>query len=64
MAIDKCVGKPMRIAVGDREKLFSMNKILEKVELYIDTEGNVYMVPVKEEEENLIGHEVADIDNY
>lgn len=48
MAIDKCVGKPMRIAVGDREKLFSMNKILEKVELYVDTEGNVYMVPVEE----------------
>ena len=49
MAIDKCIGKPMRIAVGNREKLFSMNKILEKVELYVDTEGNVYMVPVEEE---------------
>ena len=49
MAIDKCVGKPMRIAVGDREKLFNMHKILEKVELYVDNEGNVYMVPVEEE---------------
>lgn len=48
MAIDKCIGKPMKIAVGDRERLFSMNKILEKVELYVDGEGNVYMVPVKE----------------
>lgn len=49
MAIDKCIGKRMQIAVGDREKLFSMNKILEKVELYVDNEGNVYMVPAEEE---------------
>ena len=49
MAIDKCVGKPVRIIAGDRERLFSMNKILEKVEFYVDNEGNVYMVSVEEE---------------
>ena len=45
-------GKPVRFALGSRESLKHCNKILQRVEVYIDGEsGILYIVP--EEDENM-----------
>lgn len=52
MSIDKhpMVGKIAKFAIGDKQKLMNLNKILQKVELYIDGEsGILYVIP---EEDN------------
>ncbi len=52
MAIDvvrksPMVGKSVKFALGNRESLLKCNKILQKVEMYIDGEsGTIYVVPV------------------
>lgn len=46
------VGKMVKFALGTRESLKHCDKILKKVEIYIDGEsGILYVVP--EEEENI-----------
>lgn len=46
------VGKTVKFALGTRESLKNCDKILKKVEIYIDGEsGILYVVP--EEEENI-----------
>ena len=45
------VGKTVKVALGTRESLKNCEKILKKVEMYIDGEsGILYVVP---EEENI-----------
>ncbi len=46
------VGKTVKFALGTRESLKNCDKILKRVEIYIDGEsGILYVVP--EEEENI-----------
>ena len=46
-------GKPVRFALGSRESLKHCDKILQRVEIYIDGEsGTLYIVP-EEEDENM-----------
>ena len=41
------IGKTVRFALGNKESLMKSNKILQKVEMYIDGEsGIIYVVPV------------------
>lgn len=41
------VGKNVKFALGNRESLLKSNRILQKVEMYIDGEsGIIYVVPV------------------
>lgn len=41
------MGKTVRFALGGRESLMKMDRILQKVEMYIDGEsGTIYVVPV------------------
>jgi hypothetical protein len=47
------ISKPVRFALGSRESLKHCDKILQKVEVYIDGEsGTLYIVP-EEEDENV-----------
>ena len=40
------VGKTVKFAIGNKESLMKSNKILQKVEVYIDGEsGTLYIVP-------------------
>lgn len=42
-------GKMVKFAIGSKEQLLNSNKILQKVELYIDGESGVlYVVPQEE----------------
>lgn len=44
------IGKTFRIAIGSRESLKKCNKILQKVDCYIDGEsGTLYIVPQEDE---------------
>ena len=41
------IGKTVRFALGNKESLMKSDKILQKVEMYIDGEsGIIYVVPV------------------
>ena len=41
------IGKTVRFALGNKESLMKTDKILQKVEMYIDGEsGIIYVVPV------------------
>ncbi len=42
-------GKMVKFAIGTKENLMKMNKIFQKVEMYIDGEsGCLYICPVEE----------------
>ena len=44
-------GKIVRFALGSRESLLKSDRILQKVEMYIDGEsGTIYVVPVDDTE--------------
>ena len=44
-------GKTVRFALGSRESLLKSNRILQKVEMYIDGEsGTIYVVPADDTE--------------
>ena len=44
-------GKTVKFALGSKESLMKMDRILQKVEMYIDGEsGTIYVVPVDDTE--------------
>lgn len=46
------IGKRVQFAFGTKEALEKSNKILQKVDVYIDREsGTLYIVPQEEEED-------------
>lgn len=46
-------GKPVRFALGSRESLKHCDKILQRVEVYIDGESGILYIVPEEEDENM-----------
>lgn len=47
------IGKTFKVAIGTRENLKKIDKILQQVDCFIDGEsGTLYIVPQEEEQKN------------
>lgn len=47
------IGKTFKVAIGTRESLKKIDKILQQVDCFIDGEsGTLYIVPQEEEQKN------------
>lgn len=56
------VGKTVKFALGTRESLKNCDKILKRVEIYIDGEsGTLYIVPQKDDNDGMLDTMISEI---